>query len=198
LRELHHFAGRLSVTLIRAGLTPALSLILVAGLGGCHKHMRPALPHGVLAPVDLETASVPDDVEIATLPPPELGPLPATPPPAKPTPRKRPTPAPKEDVQQTPAQVAAAAEPATLAIGALSTGGDATPQSQQQARDLIASIVKRIAALPARTADAQKTQIKQVKNFLDQAQQALNSGDAEGATNLATKARLLMDDLEKK
>jgi hypothetical protein len=37
-----------------------------------------------------------------------------------------------------------------------------------------------------------------VRHFLDQAQQALNSGDADGAMNLATKAKLLMDDLEKK
>jgi hypothetical protein len=36
-----------------------------------------------------------------------------------------------------------------------------------------------------------------VRNFLEQAQQALNSGDADGATNLATKARLLMDEVEK-
>jgi hypothetical protein len=95
-------------------------------------------------------------------------------------------------------QVASAPEPAALAIGSLSTGGDAAPQSQQQAHDLIASILKRIAALPAKTADAQKKQVRQIHNFIDQAQRALNSGDAEGAKNLATKANLLMDDLEKK
>jgi ABC-type Fe3+-hydroxamate transport system substrate-binding protein len=95
-------------------------------------------------------------------------------------------------------QVASAPEPAALAIGTLSTGGDASPQSQQQAQDLIASILKRIAALPAKTADAQKKQIRQIKTFILQAQKALNSGDAEGAKNLATKAKLLMDDLEKK
>jgi hypothetical protein len=95
-------------------------------------------------------------------------------------------------------QVASAPEPAALAIGTLSTGDDASPQSQQQAQDLIASILKRIAALPAKTADAQKKQIRQIKTFILQAQKALNSGDAEGAKNLATKAKLLMDDLEKK
>jgi uncharacterized phage infection (PIP) family protein YhgE len=95
-------------------------------------------------------------------------------------------------------QVAGAPDPAAVAIGALSTGSDATPQGQQQVKDLIASIVKRIAALPAKTADDQKAQLRQVKQFLDQAQQALTSGDAEGAKNLATKAKLLMDDVEKK
>jgi hypothetical protein len=33
---------------------------------------------------------------------------------------------------------------------------------------------------------------------VEQAQQALTSGDSDGAINLATKARVLMDDLEKK
>jgi hypothetical protein len=79
----------------------------------------------------------------------------------------------------------------------LSTGGDAAPQSQQ-AQDLIASIQKQIEALPANIANAQKKQIRQIANFIDQAKRALNSGDAEGARNLATKAKLLLDDLEKK
>ena len=70
-------------------------------------------------------------------------------------------------------------------------------KASSRRRDLIASILKRIAALPAKT-DAQKKQIRQIRNFIDQAQKALNSGDAEGARNLATKAGLLMDDLEKK
>jgi len=85
-----------------------------------------------------------------------------------------------------------------LAIGSLSTGGDLAPQIQQQAQDMITAILKRIAALSAKTADAQKRQLRQVHHFLDQAQQALKSGDTEGAKNLATKASLLMDDLEKK
>jgi hypothetical protein len=149
----------------------------------------------VLAPIGLEDIPLPETLpEVAELPPPVLPPLPLPPPP-KPTPRRRP--APKEEPKP-PVQVAAIPEPANLAIGALSAGGDAVPQNQQEARDLIASILKRIAALPSDIANAQKQQLKQIHNFLDQAQKALNSGDAEGAKNLATKARVLMDDLEKK
>jgi hypothetical protein len=92
----------------------------------------------------------------------------------------------------------AEAGPAELAIGSLSTGGDVTPEVQQQAQEMIASLLKRIAGLPAKTAEAQRRQIRQVRHFLDQAQQALSSGDAEGARNLATKARQLMDDLQKR
>jgi predicted AAA+ superfamily ATPase len=94
-------------------------------------------------------------------------------------------------------EVASPAEPAAMAIGTLSTGDDATPQSQQRVQNLIASIGKRIATLSSTVAAAKRRQVGQVRNFLEQAQQALNSGDADGATNLATKARLLMDEVEK-
>lgn len=189
----HHLAQRLSATLIRV---PAVSLVLAAGLAGCHhKPVALVIPQAAHAPIELETIPPPDSpLMIATLPVPEPEPLPPSEPP-KPAPRRRP--APKEEPQP-PVQVASVPEPAALAIGTLSTGGDASPQSQQQAQDLIASILKRIAALPAKTADAQKKQIRQIKTFILQAQKALNSGDAEGAKNLATKAKLLMDDLEKK
>ncbi len=189
MTERHHFA-----LCLRASLTLTMSFLLIGGLAGCHrKSIRTAMPHGVLAPVDLETAPVPD-VEIAAEPMPELAPLPPPPPRVRPAPRKRPA-TPKEDTSS--AQMASVPEPATLAIGALSTG-DAAPQSLQQARDLIGSILKRIGALPSKTADSQKKQVREVRHFLDQAQKALSSGDAEGAINLATKAKLLMDDLEKK
>jgi len=132
---------------------------------------------------------------IASLPPPELGPLPG-PEPTPPAPRRRPAPAPKE-VPPSP-QVAGNDATAALAIGALSAGGQDGSNTQQQAQDLIASVFKRIAALPSKTADSHKREIRQIRNFLDQAQQALKSGDAEGANTLATKANLLMDSVEKK
>ncbi len=43
----------------------------------------------------------------------------------------------------------------------------------------------------------EKAQVSKVKNFLKDAQEALKTGDAEGAKTLATKAKLLLDDLEK-
>lgn len=196
MTERFHLVQRLGYGIFRASAAPALCLVLAGSLTGCHhKNLRSVMPLGALAPIDLEEPVAPNSAPmIAELPTPELGPL-ATAPPPRPTPRRRPT-TPKEDTQP-PTQVASAA-PAELAIGDLSTGGDAAPQSQQQARDLIASIMKRIAALPKKTVDGQKKQVGQVKHFLDQAQQALNTGDADGAMNLATKAKVLMDDLEKK
>jgi len=180
----------------RAARVSALAVFFVAaGIAGCrHKPVRSPLPIGALAPVDLEIPAPPESPPvIAELPPPQLGPLPASPPP--PPPRRRPAPAPKETAP--PVQVANN-DTAALAIGALSAGGDGASQAQQQAQDLINSVLKRIAALSANIANAQKRQIRQINNFLVQAQKALKSGDAEGANTLATKAKLLMDDVEKK
>ena len=195
MTRLDHLVRRLAPAFARASRAPLASLILVAGLAGCHhKQLAYTIPQGAHAPVPLETIPTPEPPPmIATLPSPELGPLTIPPPPPKPTPRRRP--APKEDAQP---QVASAPEIAAAAIGSLSAGGAPSQQTQQQAQGLIASILKRISALPANVADAQKKQIRQIRNFLDQAQKALNSGDADGANNLATKAKLLMDDLEKK
>jgi ribosomal protein S20 len=84
-----------------------------------------------------------------------------------------------------------------VSIGALSTGGDSSPQAKNEAVDMIASIEKRINGLSTQTAEEQKAQISKVRNFEKQAQDALSSGDVEGAKTLATKAKLLLDDLEK-
>jgi len=99
-----------------------------------------------------------------------------------------------------PVQVASAApepSPEETAIGALTAGGEANPQTKQEAADLITSSEKRLNALPAQKAEDEKAQVNKVKNFLKDAQEALKSGDAEGAKTLATKAKLLLDDIEK-
>jgi ribosomal protein S20 len=62
---------------------------------------------------------------------------------------------------------------------------------------MIAANEKRLNALPAQIVEEQKAQISKVKTFQRQAQEALSSGDAEGAKTLATKAKLLLDDLSK-
>lgn len=173
-------------------LARLLCLVLAIWLTGCrHKALRASLPI-VLLPVDLEaTESLDPGPTIAEETPPDFT-LPELPPaPPKPPPRRRP--APKEEP---PVQVASGG--AALAIGDLTSGSEAMPQSQQQARDLIASILKRIGALPSKTINAQKKELRDVHRFVEQAQQALTSGDSDGAINLATKARVLMDDLEKK
>jgi ribosomal protein S20 len=85
----------------------------------------------------------------------------------------------------------------TAAIGELTAGGAANPQAQQEAADLIAAIEKRLNEMPAQTLRKQRTQISKIRNFWQQARDALNSGDIEGAKTLGTKAKLLLDDLDK-
>ena len=181
----------------RGGARLAGALVLALCLSGCRHKTLWVPPASVTAPVELDVIP-PQKTQpvIAELPPPEL--IPVRPPEPQKKPARKKAAQAKDAAQTAPVQVASAGEPASLAIGSLSTGGDGTSQTQQQARDLIASIHKRIAALPRSALSQQKAQLRQVNSFLKQSQQALDSGDAEGAMTLATKARLLMDDIEKK
>ena len=91
-----------------------------------------------------------------------------------------------------------ASPPAEVAkIGALSSGGDTSPRAQQEAAGLIAANEKRIGGLSTQKVEAEKAQLSTVRNFQRQAQEALSSGDTEGAKTLATKAKLLLDDIDK-
>jgi len=179
--------GRLTTALACAGL--------MCGLNGC-RHKRPQLPvlPPVLAPVPLETPPGPKEQPMISPPVVELPPVPIAAAAASP----------RRERRRVAAKTAAAPEeatpepmPDTVAIGELTAGGAADPQAQQEDANLIASIEKRLNALPARTVRRQRTQINRVRNFWQQAREALNSGDVEGAKTLATKAKLLLDDLEK-
>ena len=171
---------------------------LMVGLDGCrHKTQVATLPK-VLAPVELEDIPEPENLPMIEAPVVKPLPVPVLTSAGKPK-REKKKPAPKVAPPE-PAQVASAAPPVSAeetAIGALTAGGEASPQTKQEAADLIASIEKRLNALPAQKTDDQKAQVSKVKNFLKDAQDALKSGDAEGAKTLATKAKLLLDDLEK-
>jgi ribosomal protein S20 len=103
-----------------------------------------------------------------------------------------PAPAPAQVVSGEPEPQSEAA-----AIGALTAGEEASPKTKQDAAELISSIEKRLNSLSAQTVEEQKAQISKVKNFWRDADAALKSGDAEGAMTLATKAKLLLDDLDK-
>lgn len=82
-------------------------------------------------------------------------------------------------------------------LGELSAGGNTTPQTQQDAFELISSSERRLSRLSSTVARQQQAQLRKVRYFLKQAKQALSTGDAEGAKTLATKAKLLLDDVIK-
>ena len=159
-----------------------------------HHVQVPPLPP-VLAPVSLVQVPRPEPAPLLEPPhivmPPE--PIAAA---AANLPRERRRPVAKEepeaDQPATPPPV-----PDAVAIGSLTAGGETNPQSKQAAADLIASNEKRLKGLSAGKSEARKAEISTLRNFQQQAQEALASGDAEGAMTLATKAKLLLDDLEK-
>jgi ribosomal protein S20 len=174
-----------------------LSLGLTVGLSGCwHKTKLAPLPP-VMEPVTLVDIPEPENLPVVETP--QIR-LPAVPYASNAQPkRERKRPAPKVTTPE-PALVASVTPPPTpeeTAIGALTPGGEANPQTKQEAADLIAACEKRLNALPAQKSEDEKAQVSKVKNFLKDAEDALKSGDAEGAKTLATKAKLLLDDLEK-
>ena len=179
-----------------------VALLLALGLSGCF-HKTPlmvTLPLNT-APVELASAQ-PENPPLIEAPPEEELPVPIAEAAATPRPRRRQAPRQTAPVTTAPAsaptQVASAeGVDEESAIGALTAGGDATPQTRQEATELIASNDKRLKALPASVVKSQRSQINKILNFQRQAQAVLNSGDAEGAKTLATKAKLLLYDLDR-
>ncbi len=101
-----------------------------------------------------------------------------------------------------PADAAAAtppgkAESTVVEIGALTVGGEQSPRALQEANELIAANARRLTGLSADALKEQAELVGKVRNFQKEAQQALSSGDAEGAKTLATKGKLLLDDLDR-
>jgi len=179
-----------------------LCMGMVLGLGGCrHRTVVPAVPPPN-APVEPVSAPSEQKAPVIEAPQVKLPPIPIAAAAAKPKKeRKRPAKTAANSAVPEPAPAPPPAAPAakraeTNPIGALTAGTTSDPQTRQDAADLIAAIEKRLNSLPAQMDDAQKAQISKVRNFWRDAQEALKSGDAEGAMTLATKAKLLLDDQE--
>lgn len=179
-----------------------LAGLLICGLSGCrHKAVVPPLPP-ISQPVALLTIPEPDPLPMIQ---PEEVDLPPVPVASNAHPRRERRRRPGTSPASSPAspQVNATDTPPgsapseDAAIGALSLGGEANPRVQQEANDLIASNEKRLNGVPAGRTESDRTQVSRIRNFQRQAQEALSSGDIEGAKTLATKAKLLLDDLAK-
>lgn len=104
---------------------------------------------------------------------------------------------------QTSAQVAAPQQaPAVLAasspIGQLTTGDSATGEkTKHETRDLMGSTQQGLNAIKRPLSAEEKATAAQIRNYLKQAQQALDTGDTDGAHLLAEKAKTLLDELIK-
>jgi hypothetical protein len=173
---------------------------LALGLSGCHHQVSTWVPPQ-MQPVAL--LDVPGDDKTELTPPP-VEDLPEVPVASAAEGMKSP-------VKRRPKAPAVAANPASAApgatadaapemddpVGSLTTEEESTPQMRQEAVDLIASTNRRLKELPSTVLVSHRTQIGKIHNFQRQAQRALDSGDAQGANTLATKGKLLLDDLLK-
>jgi hypothetical protein len=83
-------------------------------------------------------------------------------------------------------------------IGQLTTGDSATGEkAMRETADLIGETEQGLNAIKRALSTEEKVTATQIRTYLKQAQQALGTGDMDGAHTLATKAKLLLDELTK-
>jgi hypothetical protein len=84
------------------------------------------------------------------------------------------------------------------AIGQLTTGDSASGErTKHETADLIGATEQGLSTIKRPLSNEEKATAGQIHNYLKQAQQALENGDADGAHLLATKAKVLLDELMK-
>jgi hypothetical protein len=176
---------------------------------------------GTLEPPKTTQQAEKTDTPLASpLPPPSAQsvPLPPPPPPKKVRKPKKPKPAdsppstasgpagssnnqasaPSATAQVTaPVQLQNAAT-SNSAIGQLTTGDSAQGErTKHETADLIGATQQGLISIKRALTNEEKATAGQIHNYLKQAQQALDNGDADGAHLLATKAKVLLDELMK-
>jgi hypothetical protein len=189
-----------------------LSLVLTA----C-SHRQQAQNQPPLAPPIEDAPLTKPDTAPKDLPPPVV-----TPPPNQPAastkPQDQPKPVPKHHKPKPPAaststtqtadKPADPAKPATppanqevaanettgvSAIGHITTGG--TADSRTETENTLNSTEHSLSTLNRKLTDQEEKTAAQIKEYIKQARTALASNDLDGAKNLATKAKLLLNEL---
>ena len=180
---------------MKARLQVAMTGVFALALTGCrHRQSAVYVPVPVGTTVPLEKA--PEPPLVAQVPVEPGPPLPPKELPPKKVRRKKKA-VPVVAAPVAPVEVASSGVAPAEAIGALTAGGDSSPAKLQEAADMVAGLEKRIALLPSEWKQKQKDGLVRVRYFESQAQVAIKGGDGEGAVTLATKARLLLEDLVK-
>lgn len=133
-------------------------------------------PPSELPPPDV-TAPVQQPAPVVTTPPPA--------PPKKPAKHKRPA--------NTTTQTASSGAAPVPAIGQLSSGDP--PDMRQQTDTSIAATEKALNGINRNLSDQERKTATQIREYLKEARAALSSGDIDGAHTLATKAKVLLDEL---
>lgn len=172
--------------------------ILAMLLTGCfHKHPEPA-PQQVApelaqtpppaAPVTTTQVTTPQQPAPA---PPAVADQTVAPPPATEEPETHHR---KRHVEKAPTEVAATPEtPAAEAIGQLSTGSSG--ETAQQIINSITATENGLKQIRRALNEQEQKTAAQITEFLKQARAALSSGDTDGASTLAVKAKVLLSEL---
>ena len=113
-----------------------------------------------------------------------------------PAPPAPPAPAPAAEKRPQEAQQAKAAKPGPSPIGELTTGDSAqVAQTSHQASELIRLTREGMESIKRTLSSEEKKTMVEIGTFLTRADQALKNGDVDGAYGLATKAKILLDEL---
>lgn len=111
-------------------------------------------------------------------------------------PVKKPTPPRPRTRTIAPAQTAAVSAPPITELGELTTGGESNNDALRRETDsLLKSQNRRLSGLTRAIIALHSHQVEQARLFLRQAGEAWNKQDVEGARTLATKAKVLLDEV---
>lgn len=161
-------------------------------LTGCFHHKTQLAQNQPLAPSIEDTA--PPKPEPANLPPPVVT-IPEQPQQQQITPPPEPVkkPARHKKPPATNTEVASAGTPAVSAIGTLTAPDPANVR--QQTDDLIAQTEKTLNGITRKLSDPEQKTAAQIREFIKEAREALTVGNFDAAHTLATKAKVLLDEL---
>ena len=97
------------------------------------------------------------------------------------------------------ASMPASDAPAASPIGDLTTGSSAeAAETSHHAEDLVRSTRDGVEGIKRSLSADEKKTVAEIWAFLDRAEQAIKNGDVDGGYGLATKAKLLLDELTQK
>lgn len=179
-----------------------LAILALSWTTGCsHLPWRKTPPPKAQAP-----AIVPKPAPPAPVPAPAPKPVVPPPPAPAPAPAAAPKPVKKhvyhhkhKSVAKPATTTTAPPAPQANSLAGMLSEGDAAgnPALRKQTSALIATTERRLQLLPPARAASRKNTVTQVRLFLSQARQALAMNDLQGANTLATKAKILVDELRK-
>lgn len=96
-----------------------------------------------------------------------------------------------------PTPTATVAPPAAVNLGQLTAGNDNISAARNNAAQALRTQHDRLLALPAALQSSHSAEIEQVRRFLRSGSDSLTGADYAAAVGLATKAKVLLDDLQK-